>query len=351
MHQTLRLRVAGLPALLATALLAACSDTPSAPSVPDAPERGPRAALAGGGYEPSPTPTVPTCTIVTCPINVGGGPLLAGRYFGDMEGYDIVLIPTGMGIIKRITTAPGWEYTMALSPDRTRIAFGTTRHGGSVYVVNVDGTGLKKLANVDSATMHHVHGVAWSPDGKKIAYAGTVNGQADIFLINADGTGKTQVTNDSYTDLTPVFTPDGANLIISSTRGTAPATNRELWRITLAGASVLRLTNTPQDEKWPTFSPDGQKLLYHRRDFSANTHAMLLTNGWGQNPTLLLTHPGAAFFEYPSFSPDGQWFAYSLKDAATGKMTVWRSPLANPAGGAVQVTSSDVTHNWPRWSN
>jgi Tol biopolymer transport system component len=332
-------------ALLALAALsaAACSDAPAPAEPPDRPS----AALVGGGYEPSPTPTVPTCTIVSCPSNVGGGPLIAGRYY-DGFGYDIVLIPTQFGVATRVTSSPGWEYVMALSPDRKRIAFGTTRHGGSVYVVNVDGTGLTKLANVDSATVHNVSGVAWSPDGKRIVYSGKVNGQHDVFLVNPDGTGKTQVTNDAYADITPVFTPDGTNLIVSSTRGTPAPGNRELWRITLAGASVLRLTQTPQDERWPSFAPNGA-MLYHRWDYDAGVQTVLLGNGWGQNPTPVLSHSSNDFFMYPSLSPDGTQFAYTLQDPVTKKTTVWRSPLANPAGGATRLTSTSVSHDWPRW--
>lgn len=335
----------GAVAAVALTLAAACADGPAAPAEP--PDRP--SAARSGGYEPSPTPTEPTCTIFTCPSNVGGGPLVAGRYY-DGFGYDIVMIPTQSGLATRVTSSPDWEYVMALSPDRKKIAFGTTRHGGSVYVVNVDGTGLLKLANVDSATLHNVAGVSWSPDGKKIVYAGKVNGQYDVFLVNPDGTGKAQVTNDAYADITPVFTPDGTNLIVSSTRGTGSPGNRELWRITLTGLSVARLTQTPQDERWPSFSADGTRMLFHRWDYDSYTQTVLLSNGWGQSPTPVLSHSSNDMFMYPSLSPDGTRFAYTLQDPVSKKPTVWRSPIANPVGGAARLTSTSVSHDWPRWN-
>jgi Tol biopolymer transport system component len=57
-------------------------------------------------------------------------------------------------------------------------------------VVNADGTGRIILAPADM----FVGGLAWSPDGARIAYTGVVDGQEHVLVANADGSGRTDVT-------------------------------------------------------------------------------------------------------------------------------------------------------------
>ena len=76
-----------------------------------------------------------------------------------------------------------------------KIAFERSAAGdGEIYVVNPDGTGVTNLTNSPSDDAHP----AWSPDGRKIAFASnrlrTTSGR-DIFTMNADGSAVTRVTN------------------------------------------------------------------------------------------------------------------------------------------------------------
>ena len=341
-------RPLGAAAAAALAFVAACSDGPSAPTAQ--PAARPSAALVAGGgtTTPTPTPQIPTCTIITCAVQIGGGPILSGRYV-ENEGYDLVLVGATGTVTKQITNDGYWEYHGALSPDRKKVAFGSTQHGGSVYVINVDGTGRKLLAKVDSATMHHVGGVSWSPDGTKIVYSGKVGGQYDVFIAKADGSGVTKVTNDAANDFDPVFTPDGQQIVVASSRGNTG--NRELWRITTAGAAVARLTTTAGDEAAPSFSPDGTKLLYQRTDWNSSVRGIFRSDASGANPQTLVTRPTTQFMGYPSFSPDGQWIAFMLTEQSPPfRNAIWRAALADPAT-QIRVTPADKNFNWPRWSH
>src|SRR4029077_11074809 len=52
----------------------------------------------------------------------------------------------------------------------------------------------------------------WSPDGKQLVFTGFSNGFTDLFIINRDGTGLRRLTNDKFADLHPSWSPDGKTI-------------------------------------------------------------------------------------------------------------------------------------------
>src|SRR6185295_2591150 len=80
-----------------------------------------------------------------------------------------------------------------VSPNGRRIAFtiGDVNFDGNravnqIYVVQIDGSGLKQLTSGDKSSS----ATRWSPDGKKIAY--TTGGQ--VWVMDDRGDNKEQVT-------------------------------------------------------------------------------------------------------------------------------------------------------------
>lgn len=101
---------------------------------------------------------------------------------------------------------------MAWAPDGTQIVFSafTKVATGRIYVVGADGSGLSEIASGKD----FVGGVAWSPDGKKIAYD---DGSA-IFLIDPDGKNETKLIDKGSE---PAWSPDGRLLAYRTARGVA----------------------------------------------------------------------------------------------------------------------------------
>jgi TolB protein len=89
--------------------------------------------------------------------------------------------PDGKGSTKIAEgSSPSW------SPDGHRVAFDRK---GDVWTMNAKGAGTRALVRVPSATA----GIAWSPDGKWIAYG--TGDRGDIRLIRPDGTGARPLTH------------------------------------------------------------------------------------------------------------------------------------------------------------
>ena len=84
------------------------------------------------------------------------------------------------------------------SPDGTQLVFASNIQGPGVYVINRDGTGLRKVVATNSVAS----GPAWSPvrlgDGQyKIAFTDAPAGRqdSDLFVVNLDGLGLVNLTN------------------------------------------------------------------------------------------------------------------------------------------------------------
>ncbi len=85
------------------------------------------------------------------------------------------------------------------SPDGSRIAF-ESLSTGTVWVVNADGSGLRKVSAdpVGDSTFDFDAAPAWSPDGATIAFV-CGQGDSEICTVNADGSNEVQITdNDAF---------------------------------------------------------------------------------------------------------------------------------------------------------
>jgi Ca2+-binding RTX toxin-like protein len=98
-------------------------------------------------------------------------------------------------------------------------------------VMKVNGTGATQITDTSTAKTEPT----WSPDGTRIAYVANsfdIVGQPnqsdfEIWTINADGSGRTQVTNNTFADSQPAWSPDGTQIAFVSAR--TGDTNRNIY--------------------------------------------------------------------------------------------------------------------------
>ena len=148
---------------------------------------------------------------------------------------------------------------------------------------------------------------SWSPDGKKVAFAGLdFSGYKDIYIFNTENEELIKLTNDFYDDNDPAWSPDGNYLIFSSDRteyGIQWAYNLFMLNINTGDLSYITYGN--HKDTAPVFSNDGKSILFTSdRDTSLNIYlAELDINKQTIEIEKISNFTGAAFD--PEWTPDG----------------------------------------------
>jgi Tol biopolymer transport system component len=169
--------------------------------------------------------------------------------FGFDSIVDIFVVNADGSNLVRLTDNEVNEDSLAWSPDGKQIAFGVFNgQMRSIRVMNADGS------NEHTVTQDIAWSVApaWSPDGSRIAFYSYQDSIGQTFVVNADGSNLTEVLSD-LTGITgrPSWGPDSRRLVISADRGE----NTDLLELDLQTGDVRQLTTSPEYESLPVWQP------------------------------------------------------------------------------------------------
>lgn len=211
-------------------------------------------------------------------------PDMSRGYVWALYDFDIYTSRPDGSDLQRLTNTPGYDAEATLSPDGKRLVFTSTRDGDlELYTMNVDGTDIRRV----TSRIGYDGGAFFSPDGKMLVWrswypdtpAAVADYQAllrqnlvrpsrmEIWVANADGSGARQVTSLGGANFAPYFHPDGKRIVFASNHTNPRGRNFDLYLINLDGTGLTAVTTHGDFDSFPMFSPDGKKLV-----FASNRH-------------------------------------------------------------------------------
>ena len=195
------------------------------------------------------------------------------------NSYDIFMADLDGKIVKQLTTSKGYDAEATISPDGKKMLYTSTKDGDiDLYIMDMKTGKEKKVTN----TLGYDGGAWFSPDGKKIIWrASRPKTEADIkeykdllaenlvaptnmevFIADTDGKNVKQVTSFGNANWAPAYFPDSKRIIFASNHQSKRGFPFNLFIINEDGTGLQKISAEKSFDAFPMFSPDGKKLIF-----------------------------------------------------------------------------------------
>ena len=195
-------------------------------------------------------------------------------------GYAVAIMPAepgGAESLRHLTEHPYTECSPRWSPDGVHLAVATGTRGQDTAVVVID-TESGETRFVGGTDEFFAGQAAWSPDGRRLAFAGGPADHPAIGIYELATGSITWAWEDHHVDAHhPVWAPDGAALaFLVDVEG-----ETGLCHIDLRDGSVTEYSVGPGNHYAPCFTPDGAAIVcvLSRPDAPADLYRVELAEG------------------------------------------------------------------------
>jgi len=279
------------------------------------------------------------------------GQRIAFRSLRDGAGYYVM--PAVGGSARKVASVPPSMPDPggpAWSPDSAELAYALgQRTDPRIEIVTLATGASRKLAVPQSPRNNVIWDLAWSPDGRWLAYCRGLSRTASTFELwvtrAADG-ASVQLSDGKTLDVSPGWSPDSRSIYFVSQR----AGTGDLWRQSIVHDG--RPDGQPQQltaglgMSGAAVSADGRRLAYSNRGVTAKIFRIPLAvdkpAAWSDATLVLAEEAGIVFIDV---ARDGRLV---LSSDRTGNSDLFVLPAS---GGALQqITSDPALDTGPRWS-
>lgn len=252
-------------------------------------------------------------------------------------------VPTAVGGENAKLIACSW------SNSGDRLACSNDIEGG---IVITDGQGQSPKLIEGSAGNNGAFAPSWSYDDKLIAYvrgnpiylAGPSLGNiapSAVWIARVDGGQPERVSDDTHLNTSPIWTPDGALLYVSSQKGNRDIYLQKIGSDLKARGEPVRLT-TGINAHTISLDKSGSTLAYSVFMPVSNIWTAPTSGGTTYRPVTSATQT----IEYVSVSPDGKWLVYDSN--ISGNQEIYK--ISVDGGEPEQLTHTTSDNFAPDWS-
>jgi Tol biopolymer transport system component len=207
----------------------------------------------------------PTSARLVVARDLSGDPPSLVVYDATTGGRTDLDWPSGVNLITGLT----W------SPDGTKVIYSVS---DSIYAVNVDDGSTSLLAGsiavINRDYQDHPPGaspygsLSWSPDGSHLLFAaapttGTLN--ASLYVMNADGSGLRKLVEHYILQSGFAWSPDGTKVAYVAYGGEVGLPRFQIWTVSLEDPTpvlVYEAPNASSNSASLVWSPDGKSIAY-----------------------------------------------------------------------------------------
>ena len=276
-------------------------------------------------------------------------------FVSDRDGNsEIYVMDAHGGNPKNLTNNPNNDRYPAWSPDGKRIAFASDRDSlrndllspNDIYVMDADGGNQQRLTENPNNDWYP----SWSPDGKRIAFVSDREGRSnfEIYVIDADGGNEQRLTENRRDDMHPSWSPDGKRIVFGARREghfeNKFAITNEIYVMDTDGRNQRRLTENLFNDWYPSWSPDSKRIAFASdRKGDLQNFEIYVMDADGGNQRRLTNNRHQDW--YPSWSPDGKRIAFSSAREGNFEIYVIDAAGRNPQN----LTNNPHNDSNPAW--
>ena len=322
---------------------------------------------------------------------------------------DIHILDLKTRSVRNLTNAPGGDFRPSWSPDGKRLAFSSDRgtplrrsagtwehvHAASVYVIDADGRGLRKV----SSDGQLAGSPKWSPDGTRLVFyelavadtftarglPGQASVQSRIVSIDLSSGARVEHASGPGLKLSPQFlganrvgylvkSGPSAKLTFSSGETGAdgdignPAWSADGTRVVYQSGPIATIPESRppggvlsgRDSRYellyasgfPAVSRDGRQLVLSertRRGSPDDRTALAIWNTDGTNPRRIFQADGSAMS--PQWSADGRWIVFGAGNFFLARVRPGQIMMVKPDGSEARpLTTGPGNAGFPSWS-